>query len=236
MNKFKIIAALTLITACLSNALPPIQWDLTNMQNVTVEENKVTMISGGVWEGGIISKNKLNPGEDGSVQTTVTTICNKMIGLSPYNTSPVYSSIKYALYLKGSAIEIYALGWRAISGGVAIGDVFKVSREGSKVIFYKNNASIFILDIGGSSETLFCDVSLFQGGNTIENVSASFGNLGLTGPVSGTYKPTGSISKIYWDAVATTTSVNLDYSKDCGATWSAIAHGIARGSNWGEYT
>jgi RHS repeat-associated protein len=126
------------------------------------------------WDAGAFSHNQLPAGADGFIEFVANqTPAMYMVGLATPNTSVAFASIQHALYIFPSgAVRIYEAGIdRGLFGVIKPGDVFRVSREGSTVKYYRNGVVLRSVTTAAAG-LMVADVSLLQG--TVPPVITSF--------------------------------------------------------------
>jgi hypothetical protein len=154
-------------------------WKNSDLVNTTASGNSLSKFqSNGNWDGGAASWNTVfNHGS--LVFTASETNTARMIGLSTSNVNSSFSSIQFAVYLRGDAQwEIYESGAsRGNFGSYSINDVFKISVEANIVRYYQNNVLRYI---SGLTPTLplLVDVSINSVGGTVTNAIVSNYNTG----------------------------------------------------------
>ncbi|MCF2876119.1 MULTISPECIES: RHS repeat domain-containing protein, partial [unclassified Tenacibaculum] len=104
---------------------------------------------------------------------------NYMVGLSDNNTNSHYGTIDYAIYIRGSYVDVYES--RLDKGNKTtntVGDVFRVERIGSQV-YYKKNGKTFYISGTPSTGVLLGDISIGTGGSKIKDLKIVENNKGL---------------------------------------------------------
>jgi len=163
----------------------PVQW--TDLVGVELGgENTLTKIDGNGWgNAGAASLNKLPANSNGWVQfieQNGTTVNNrKMIGLSVINEDAHYNTIDYALHIASSGLVIV---WKNGSNifsknGYSSGDVFRIERDNSSIIF-KQNGTILTTVSCDPSEELIVDASIYHQGASLNDVKVSFNSDSVT--------------------------------------------------------
>jgi hypothetical protein len=150
--------------------------DLVNTQ--ATSNNLVKVQSNNVWDGGAASTNTVS--NNGSLKFLVTeTNTTRMVGLSSTNANANFSSIQYAVYLRGDGQwEIYESGSPIGNfGSYATNDIFKVSVENNFIKYYHNNVVRYI-SVTAPTLPLLVDVSIYSQGGTVTNAAVSNYNTG----------------------------------------------------------
>ena len=172
----------------------------TGVVGITIDDDVIKQTSSNSWTnaGGLTTIGSFLA--DGYVEFEINhSGVHYMVGLAPYNTDSHYSSIDYAIYVRGNSdISVYESGGhKGILENYAIGDVFRVERIGSKV-FYKKNGEIFYVSEKLSSGSLLGDVSMYTYFSRIKNLHIVDNSKGLQN-VDYTYNVRGWLKKINQD-------------------------------------
>lgn len=147
-------------------------------------EDPITLSNGSLNRGlanvswkGLYSNNSLGINEDGFIQYTISTTSqrNMMIGFSQTNINGTWPSIDYKIYIYGKNLRIYRKGTKLIENlnFFQINDVFKIAKEGTSIVFYKNGISFHQIS-NITSGIYHTDVSVYRG-NFPFKIEASFG-------------------------------------------------------------
>jgi RHS repeat-associated protein len=144
----------------------------------TVDGNRVVKTAAGnTWgTSGAASVQQIPANTDGWIEwTALEKSTYRVIGLSNQNIDTQPTTIQYGLYLRGDATLYKYEGTTStqLSGGYAVGDVFRIERVGSTINYKKNNAIISTSTVSPSI-TLMVDVSLWTSGGTIPGLKTSF--------------------------------------------------------------
>jgi hypothetical protein len=87
-----------------------IVWNSTSgmeiLSNGTLQKDGTS----GWGNAGFISKNIINPGEEGVLRMTVAETSSKMIGFAEENTTLHYDELKYAFFTHGNSLDVYESG------------------------------------------------------------------------------------------------------------------------------
>jgi len=156
----------------------PVIW--SDLINTTVTAGNTLTKTGGTaqWDGAAFGNNLLPASTDGFLQLTYATISgNYMIGLATFNGDPSYPLIDYALYFVSGSVYAYEknVGTGVLTTAVN-NDVFRVSREGLSVKYYKNGVAFRTIAItaGAAANELFPDVSIYSTNLVIPAAVVSF--------------------------------------------------------------
>lgn len=122
------------------------------------------------WNSGAISQKVCFGDMTLAVSVTAASV-GVVAGLNDVNLGVDYEEIKYGFYFTHGTYTVYELGV-AMSGiaSAASSDVFKVTRLGGVVKYYKNDALVYTSLIP-STGPLFADSSLYTGNDTISFAS-----------------------------------------------------------------
>ena len=228
----------------------PVQW--TNLLGVTVSGTTVTKITESMWgNAGATSVQSIEAG-DGYVEfTALETNEERMCGLSVNTANQGWADIAFAAHLNtGGAFYVVESGAsRGYFGDYRSGDVFRVSVE-SGVVKYYRNGSVFFTSTLQPSYPLQAAAVFDGSGATISNAVISSGAqpaaaLTVVAPAPAAVIKAGTTSAVIWSLgpipgqaqvapEATAGSVNIVLSTDGGATWTAVATGLAPSS--GSYS
>ena len=160
-------------TAC-QIATEEVVWEKGSLFNVVASGNSLSKLqSNGNWDGGAASLNRVsNNGFMEFIATETNTF--RMIGLSTTNASTSYTTIQYAVYLRGDLnFEIYESGaGRGTFGSYIAGDTFRIAIENNKINYYRNGSLFYISTIAPTLPMLV-DVSLRDISATVTNVIVS---------------------------------------------------------------
>ncbi|MFO0322535.1 MAG: hypothetical protein ACK504_08915, partial [Bacteroidota bacterium] len=174
-------------SAC-KEAISDVVWNVaaSSLRNNITGNSLNKLTSDGNWDGNGFSLQSVN--NNGYMQTKVIeTNKNRMIGLSSIDLNSSFTSIQFALFLRGDGIlEIYESGTsRGTFGTYATNDILKIAVESNIVKYYDNGVPIYISTIAPTLP-LFVDVSTFNSGATVSAVKVSNGNIGIfTSSVTG---------------------------------------------------
>ncbi len=146
----------------------PVIW--VNKVGGTVTGNThVKDVGPDAWDAGAASTQIITG--NGSVEFTATeTNTNRMLGLSNLNTNANFNTINYAIYATSSGVvRVYESGThRGAFGSYVSGDILKVERSGTTVL-YKKNDTVIYTSLVASTGDLIADTSLHTTAATINN-------------------------------------------------------------------
>ena len=130
------------------------------------------------WNSGAASQNILPPYENGWVEYTIEAGSGRyrMMGLSTDNPNAAWNTIEHNMYLynNGSNLKIYENGSFKINGSsYSTGDVVRVERSGSSII-YKKNGGTFYSSSTDPSKSLMVDLSMYSTGSFFTDMRSSF--------------------------------------------------------------
>lgn len=164
-----------------------VNWAYTDhVTNVAGLLSKNEAVTG--WTAGAASSNGLAAGANGYVESTaVETNLFRMFGFSDAAISSPYVStfatIDYALYLKDyGVLAVFESGIsRGDIGSYQYGDVLRVERVGSTVMYKRNGSSLYTSTIA-SAGALHVEAAFYNNGATIKN--ARLGAIAVPEPAS----------------------------------------------------
>ncbi|HEU5292147.1 MAG TPA: LamG-like jellyroll fold domain-containing protein [Cyclobacteriaceae bacterium] len=142
-------------------------------------DNSITKTGSVGWSGGASSRNKLLGSEDGSIEF-VTGIDESYyeIGLSRTDANVSNTSIEYGVVLSSSVgllpgeAVVHKSGVLQYSTSYSKGDVFRISKEGSLIKFYRNGQLFHSLTNANPTADYIVDASIYQG--KLPSVTGSF--------------------------------------------------------------
>ena len=157
----------------------PVVW--IDQVGVSVEGDALIKTTATGWGNSGAASEQAFPG-DGAVEfTAVGTDTYRMLGLSNSNASASYDSIGYAIltHIDGT-LSVFENGAdRGLFGSYQNGDVLRVERTGSTVI-YKRNGGIIYTSTIPSTDPMLADAALYDPSAQLNNVRI----IGLTTPAS----------------------------------------------------
>jgi len=134
---------------------------------------------------GAISETGMGANTDGGITFIyqANTSAGYMIGLSPQNTDPSWSSLGYSVYIYQGVLYMYQSGAAIASyDGIENQDRVSIIRIGSEVIFYVNSEEVHRLSVDTNVD-LFADATVASGQTPVIYASwctTTATNLGLT--------------------------------------------------------
>ncbi len=154
----------------------PVTW--VDMVGVAVNGNSITKTATAAWGNGGAASLESFAG-DGGVEfvasaADATADGRPMCGLSSANLDASYNTIEYAIFLRDTEslieLKVYENGIdRGAFGSYEVGDVFKVERVGSTIV-YKKNEVIFYTSETPTDSPLLVDASIYNNGGEISDV------------------------------------------------------------------
>jgi len=152
--------------------------DIVGMSNDYTTQTLTKTAGDGWGNGGAASFNFLQPFQSGSMEFEISESNDShfIIGLSDVNTDAHFNSIDYAFYNDKGNIEIFENGISKVDlGNASVGDVFKIKRLFSSILYYHNTYLVRIISTNANTD-LKVDVSAYTNGSEIRNVGVSFCN------------------------------------------------------------
>jgi RHS repeat-associated protein len=156
----------------------PVVW--VSPVNVTITGNTVKKTGGattGTWDAGAFSQNSIPAGVDGWVEFHVPSANTyKMLGLSDSNPDASYSSIDFAIYLRGEGVVyVYENGAaRGLFGSYSPSDIFRVERVNG-IVYYKKNGDVFYVSTVSNQSALYGDCSFHDINDSLLDVQIGTG-------------------------------------------------------------
>ncbi len=213
--------------------LSSLQW--TNLVNVAQSGTTLTKTSGNgnAWDAGAFSIPSIPANGDGYLEFTAGEATTyKMMGLSSTDGDASYATINYAIYPEaGGNIQIYENGiLRGAYGTYTTTDLFRVERQGSSILYKKNEATFFTSAVP-STGALYGDCSFYNTTSSIKNTSVSLPNS----------QPQNLPQSLQWTNLVNTTQSGNGISKTAGngSQWDAGAFSMqsipANTNGWLEF-
>lgn len=138
------------------------------------------------WTGGARSIASFN-GNGYAAFRVPKTVTGAFVGLNDVDESAGYAEIDHTIYCSHGVARVYEGGVeKHYAGAYADTDVFKIRRRGGVVTYLKNDA-VFYTSATPSSGTVFMDVSLYTGGDSV--VDPVFLSESGSGASSGAFAP-----------------------------------------------
>ncbi|WP_420552089.1 DUF6443 domain-containing protein [Tenacibaculum aiptasiae] len=165
---------------------------------ISISDDVITKTGVANWTEGLATQGSFTG--DGYVEfTTVDNSKYYIAGLSSTNTNAHYGTIDYAIYIRGSYVDIYESSLNKGNKTTnAIGDVFRVERIRNE-IHYKKNGETFYVSQTPSSGVLLGDISIYHTGTQIKDLKVVDNNKGLQ-TVDYKYNVRGWLKNINQDA------------------------------------
>lgn len=190
--KAKLLFLLALWLLAMSGSAQPYTATWSYAQNVTINGDGSLTKQGAstAWDAGAASNNTLKSDADGWMEFSLTSANTNafMVGLSSNKTSVTNTYLEYTFYfLADGGVRVYENGSTVVILAVAeVGDVFRISREGAQIKYYRNGLVVRSVATN-SSKSLIIDNSISVG--TIPFINTSFSDLralvNITAPTSG---------------------------------------------------
>jgi hypothetical protein len=137
---------------------------------------------GGSWLYAANSSNMLNKSTDGWVEYIVTSMDNRIFGLSDSGSVVGWNKVDYGIILNsgGTYNTCNDIGTGSPSqisiGSYTIGDVMRIERSGALIIYKKNGTQVWSTTIttGMQQSKMFIEAAIHPTGKTLDNVGCSF--------------------------------------------------------------
>jgi hypothetical protein len=132
--------------------------------------------AGAAWNAGASSTNILPENTDGWIEFTINDPFGMyMIGLSNFDPNTDYDYLRYAIYITSiGGINVYESNVSVgFFGTVVKGDVFRISREGAQMKYYRNGIVFRTVSITDKPMYLV-DVSVFNNSVALPVITTSF--------------------------------------------------------------
>lgn len=154
----------------------PVGWKNLVGVSKNADNSLIRTASGTAWDGGASSTNILQENTDGWVEFTVNDpFAIYMIGFSNFDPNADYDYLRYSIYITSiGGINIYESNVSVgFFGTVVKGDVFRISREGAQMKYYRNGIVFRTVSITDKPMYLV-DVSLFNSAVSLPVITTSF--------------------------------------------------------------
>lgn len=176
-EKIKYIPLLiALLGLSITNAQESYNIDWTDIIGAKQEGNNLISTETWGWSNsGAASTGEIPENTDGWVEFTVPQMGKYMMfGLSDSNCDASYMGINYAIYTGWSNyFYVFESGnYRVYFRGYRAGDVFRVERKGSQIL-YKRNGKVFYANSKAVDTYLLADVSFYSPGSRLNNTKMS---------------------------------------------------------------
>ncbi len=154
----------------------PVKW--VDMEGVVANGNSIIKTASTGWGNGGAASLESFTGNGGveftASQADASAFGRPMCGLSSTNRNVNYNTIEYAIYLRNTGsimqLQVYEKGIeKGTFGTYRIGDVFRVQRIGSTIV-YKKNGIIFYTSATSTDLPLLIDTAIYNDGGEIRDV------------------------------------------------------------------
>ena len=181
---------------------------------------------------GAASQNLMAASTDGYVEFPAYSTNQFMVGLSDVNVDANYTSIDYAIYSNGLYYNVYNNGSNLAGGTAVHGDMLRVERVGTSILFKKNGVT-FYTKTGALTSSLLVDAAITTTNTYIPTVTTSFW-------IPSTPVPNPSYDIVWTDLVGVTSNGNT-ITKTVVSGWgnggAASVNALpANVDGWVEYT
>lgn len=164
---------------------PPYQAYWINQLRVSTSGGILTMTNGAAWSAGAISSNVLPSNTDGWIEFSGSSGAHYIVGLASNNAID-YNTFANAIFVNhaNNSYATYEGNTTTGLGGWQVGDVFRISREGNLVKYYRNSTVVRSITVNAALELRIKACLQFIGKST-PAIDASFdGRLIVQGTVS----------------------------------------------------
>jgi hypothetical protein len=184
----------------------------TSLINATAVGNDLTKTEGNpsLSDASAFSANSVT--NNGSAQATINEVgTNRVFGLSSSNVGVSYSTIQFAMQIRGDGnIDIYEDG--SIKFGnvasYATGTTLKIAVESNIVRYYVNNVLEYI-SLSAPALPLYVDVAFTSMSGTLNDITITNGSLGTFAPAG---SPLGAFPLYTWNVNGVTMATTETYS------------------------
>jgi hypothetical protein len=156
-----------------------VTWETATLDNVEATGNNLVKVqSDDNWDGGATSLNTVY--NNGYFYTVINEANQRRVfGLSSIKGNSHYNSIEYALYARDNgALYVYESGTQiAQYGTYSSGDTIMIKVEQGQIQYYKNSILLYT-STNSPTFPLYVDVSIYDQGGTLEDVTIVNGNTG----------------------------------------------------------
>lgn len=127
-----------------------------------------------VWgNAGAASQNVLPANTDGYIEFTASSNNSFMVGFSTSNADAHYNTIHYAIFANSNSNVVYLNGVSNTSVNTVFGDIIRIERVGSSILF-KKNGTTFYTKTSASTASLIVDASVYASNTSLGPVTTSF--------------------------------------------------------------
>lgn len=159
------------ITRTFNIAFKPNWTGITNATVSNAEYSLLQRTGSGAWDAGAVSASSLPANTDGWVEFVSGTASQYVIGFATNTTSFATTAFTHSIrihyngyfYVNEGATQITAGTWQ-------MGDIFKVSREGSQIKYYKNGIVFRTIAVNAAT-VLKTKASIYAGGTASTTIS-----------------------------------------------------------------
>lgn len=188
----------------------------TNLVGVSVDgAGTLTKTAAYSSAAGAASVEVLPAGVNGWVETEMNQVGKtRTLGLSDADVDATGSTIDYSISFSynGNNVFVYENGInRGYSHNYALGDVYRIERTGSTIL-YKRNGNTFYTSSVASSTSLLVDVSLLHTGAILYNTTISFASLPAPSSLTATASGSSQIDLTWSDNSGSETGFEIERS------------------------
>ncbi|MBX2916280.1 MAG: hypothetical protein KF856_13500 [Cyclobacteriaceae bacterium] len=127
-----------------------------------------------VWgNAGAASENVLPANTDGYIEYTASSNNSFMVGFSTSNTDAHFNTINYAVFANSNSNVVYLNGVSNTSVNTVFGDIIRIERVGSSILF-KKNGTTFYTKTSAATGSLLVDASIYASNTSLGPVTTSF--------------------------------------------------------------
>lgn len=204
-----------------------------DMVGVIVSGDQLVKTAPSGWgNAGAATQNLLAASTDGYVEFPAYLSNQFMVGLSDVNMDANYTTIDYAIYSNGLSYAVYSNGSNLATGTALSGDILRVERVGSSVLFKKNGVT-FYTKTAALTTSLLVDAAINTVNSSIPLVTTSFW-------IPSTPVPNPSFDIVWTDLVGVSVNGNTITKTAAGGWGNGGAASVntlpANVDGWVEYT
>lgn len=150
-------------------------WSGLQNASVRTDNSLLKTTATNAYDAGAISLNVLPASTNGWVEFVADKAGQSyLVGLARTNATAAIASTDYGIQVTAGDITIYELGVsRGVFANFKEGDVYRISREGTNIVYYKNGVALRTVATT-ATYVLYADVSLYQGNSACPPVVSSF--------------------------------------------------------------